>query len=93
MREDKKSCSDCRYRITGWDGGFDGEPMTCECKIYGTIEDRKDCKRFKRPFPKGFELLVEFREWFNSQGYSAICIDTPFEIDYDDLLRFRSEWK
>ena len=85
MRRDKKSCSDCRYRITGWDGGFDGEPMTCECKIYGTTEDRKDCKRFKRPFPKGFELLVEFQKWVNQ--------NTDNVIEHNDLLRFRREWE
>ena len=83
-RKDKKGCSNCRYQMTGWDGGFFGEPMTCECQYYGTTENRKNCPKFKRPFPKGFSLLVEFQKWFNKQG--------EVEIEYDDLLRFRREY-
>ena len=31
MKKDDKSCSNCRYQLTGWDGGFFGLPLTCEC--------------------------------------------------------------
>lgn len=64
MKKDK-SCNGCRYRQTGWDGGFFGEPMTCECYHFGNTENHKNCSKFKRPFPKGFGLLVEFQKWFN----------------------------
>ena len=92
-KKDEKGCSNCRYQQTGWDGGFFGEPMTCECKIFGETENRKNCQKFKRPFPTGFELLMAFREWYNNQRYTAVCMDQRFEIDEDDLERFRREWK
>lgn len=91
-KENEKSCSNCRY-FTGWDGGFDGEPMTTECIHYGNTPNRKNCPKFKRPYPKGFELLIEFREWFNGQGYRCDCMDTPVTIDYEDIRTFYREWK
>ena len=84
-KKKKTDCSNCRYQIGGFDGGFFGLPVTCECKYYGVTENRKDCKRFKRRFPTGFDLLVEFQKWYNLQGEE--------QIDYDDLLRFRKDWK
>lgn len=78
-------CSDCRYQLTGWDGGFDGEPMTCECKLFGQTVNRKACSKFKRPFPKGYALLGAFRLWYNEN------IDN--RISLDDLHRFMNEWK
>lgn len=85
MKKDKKGCSYCRYQQTGWDGGFFGEPMTCECYHFGNTENRENCPKFKRPFPKGFDLLTAFMGWFNRQGEG--------NIDYADLLKFRKEWK
>lgn len=93
MKKKKKGCSDCRYRQTGWDGGFFGEPFTIECYYFGTTENRENCPKFKRPYPKGFELLEAFREWFNEQGYCCDCMGQNIEIEYDDLLNFRREWK
>ena len=90
---EEKGCSNCRYQVTGWDGGFFGLPLTCECKIFGETENRKDCKEFKRSFPKGFSLLVEFRKWFNNLNRTSDYMDEEFKIDYDDLVRFRREWE
>lgn len=84
MKKDEKNCQNCRY-FTGWDGGFFGLPLTTDCRHYGNTENRKNCKHFKRPYPRGFSLLVEFQKWFNLQGEP--------QIDYDDLLKFRKEWK
>ena len=84
MKKDEKCCQNCRH-FTGWDGGFFGEPITTDCRHYGVTENRKDCPKFKRPYPRGFSLLVEFQKWFNNQ--------TEAKIEYDDLLRFRKEWK
>ena len=84
-KNEKKGCSNCRYQQTGWDGGFHGEPMTCECRIFGETENRKDCKKFKRPFPKGFELLTEFGVWLNG--------NTGCNVDADDVIQFWREWK
>ena len=92
-KKDEKCCSNCRYQQTGWDGGFCGEPMTCECAYYGTTENRVDCPKFKRPFPKGFSLLVEFQKWFNNLNRTSDCMDQEFKIEYDDLVRFRREWE
>ena len=86
MEKVKKDCNNCRYRQTGWDGGFFGLPMTCECYHFGNVENRKNCQKFKRPYPKGFELLSEFKKWFNDEYMSEL-------ISYEDLLKFKNEWK
>ena len=38
--------------MTGWDGGFFGLPFTCECRIYGETEGRKNCSKFKKRVTK-----------------------------------------
>lgn len=81
----KTNCGDCRHQVSGFDGGFFGLPTTCECSIFGETENRKSCKRFKRRFPTGFDLLVEFQKWYNLQDEK--------QIEYEDLLKFRREWK
>ena len=48
----KSLCSNCRNQMTGWDGGFFGEPVTCECRIYGETEGRKNCSKFKKRVTK-----------------------------------------
>lgn len=48
----KSLCSNCRNQMTGWDGGFFGEPVTCECRIYGETEGRKSCSEFKKRVTK-----------------------------------------
>ena len=42
------SCSDCRYQMSGFDGGFGGLPFTCECRIFGETEDRENCRKFEK---------------------------------------------
>ena len=72
--------------MTGWDGGFFGLPFTCECQIFGETENRKDCKEYKRPFPKGLELLTAFMDWMNKVNKCEI-------IERKDIERFRREWE
>ena len=48
----KSLCSNCRNQMTGWDGGFFGLPLTCECRIYGETEGRKNCSNFKKRITK-----------------------------------------
>ena len=45
-------CSNCRNQMTGWDGGFFGEPVTCECRIYGVTEGRESCSKFEKRVTK-----------------------------------------
>lgn len=48
----KSFCSNCRNQMTGWDGCFFGEPVTCECRIHGVTEGRKSCSKFKKRVTK-----------------------------------------
>lgn len=48
----KSLCSNCRNQMTGWDGGFFGEPVTCECRIHGVTKGRKSCSNFKKRVTK-----------------------------------------
>lgn len=47
--------------MTGWDGGFFGLPLTCECRIYGETENRKNCSYFKKKITKSY-LLDKIKE-------------------------------
>ena len=58
MSED---CSNCRNQMTGWDGGFFGLPLTCECRIYGETENRKNCSYFEKKITKSY-LLDKIKE-------------------------------
>ena len=53
-----KSCSNCRNQLTGFDGGFGGLPLTCECKVYGETSGRKNCQHFQEKITKS-ELYEE----------------------------------
>ncbi len=78
-------CSDCRY-FTGWDGGFFDIPLTTECKHYGDTENRKDCPKFKRPFPRNrFTFLKVFQEWLESNSENGFT--------NEDISEFLSRWK
>ena len=59
--KDEKSCSNCRNQMTGFDGGFFGLPLTCECRIYGEAENRKNCSDFKKKITKSY-LLDKIKE-------------------------------
>ena len=59
--KDEKSCSNCRNQMTGWDGGFFGLPFTCECRIYGETENRKNCSDFEKKITKSY-LLDKIKE-------------------------------
>ena len=59
--KDEKSCSNCRNQMTGFDGGFFGLPLTCECKIYGETENRKNCSKFEKKITKD-DLIFRIRE-------------------------------
>ncbi len=57
-------CSECRHQMTGWDGGFFGLPLTCECRIYGVTEGRKGCSKFKKRITKS-DLLNKIQSLEN----------------------------
>lgn len=59
--KDEKSCSNCRNQMTGFDGGFFGLPFTCECRIYGETENRKNCSDFEKKITKSY-LLDKIKE-------------------------------
>lgn len=61
-----KSCSNCRNQLTGFDGGFDGLPLTCECKIYGVTKGRKSCSKFKKRVTKS-DLLNKIQSLENER--------------------------
>lgn len=50
--DEKRECCDCRNQMSGFDGGFFGLPLTCECAIYGEVENREECKDFERRITK-----------------------------------------
>ena len=52
-KKKKTNCGDCRYQMSGFDGGFFGLPVTCECHIFGETENRKSCSRFEKRMSKG----------------------------------------
>ena len=57
-------CSECIHQMTGWDGGFFGLPLTCECRIYGVTEGRKGCSKFKKRITKS-DLLNKIQSLEN----------------------------
>ena len=61
-------CCECRNQMSGWDGGFFGEPVTCECRIYGVTKGRKSCSKFKKRITKS-DLLnkIQYLEKENEQ--------------------------
>ena len=60
----KSLCSNCRNQMTGWDGGFFGEPVTCECKIHGVTKGRKSCSKCKKRVTKS-DLLNKIQSLEN----------------------------
>lgn len=84
--KDEKSCSNCRNQMTGWDGGFFGLPLTCECRIYGETENRKNCSDFKKKITKSYLLdkikeLEEENEQLRKENNFLKQIRELFQID------------
>lgn len=85
----KSLCSNCRNQMTGFDGGFFGLPFTCECRIYGETEGRKNCSKFKKRITKS-DLLnkIQSLEKENEQLQKEIkrlkCMNNQLErrLDY-----------
>ena len=77
----KSLCSNCRNQMTGWDGGFFGEPVTCECRIYGETEGRKNCSKFKKRVTKS-DLLnkIQSLEKENEQ------LKEEYKIAIDEMV-------
>ena len=65
-------CSNCRNQLTGFDGGFDGLPVTCECKVYGETRGRKNCQHFKKKITK--------RELYEENKRLRECLDEADDI-------------
>ena len=63
-KKKKTDCGDCRYQMSGFDGGFFGLPVTCECRIFGETENRKSCRRFEKKITKDylFERIMQLEK-------------------------------
>lgn len=91
----KSLCSNCRNQMTGWDGGFFGLPLTCECRIYGETEGRKNCSKFKKRITKS-DLLnkIQSLENENEQLRKEVKNRSAFIIDKglgDTFVRWKNE--
>ena len=75
MSDIDKSCSNCRNQLTGFDGGFGGLPLTCECKVYGETSGRKNCQHFKKKITKS-ELYEENKRLRERIKDTEECIST-----------------
>lgn len=95
----KAVCNDCRYQMTGWDGGFFGEPMTCECKIYGVTEGRKSCSKFKKKVTKADLLrrvneLEKENEFLRKEGQRRLREIKLLRKQYSQIPpKIREVWK
>lgn len=72
--------------MTGFDGGFFGLPLTCECRIYGETENRKNCSDFKKKITKSYLLdkikeLEEENEQLRKENNFLKQIRELFQID------------
>lgn len=101
--KDEVCCSNCRNQMTGFDGGFFGLPFTCECRIYGETENRKNCSDFEKKITKSYlldkikelekeneQLKNELRKEKSLREYS----DSMYDADLIVNIRFSNgEWK
>ena len=60
-KKDLTSCGDCKYQRSGFDGGFFGLPVTCECRIFGETKNRKSCSRFEKRMSRS-DLFERIRQ-------------------------------
>lgn len=60
-KKKKTNCGDCRYQISGFDGGFFGLLVTCECRIFGETENRKNCRKFEKKITRNY-LFEKIRQ-------------------------------
>ena len=60
--------------MTGFDGGFFGLPFTCECRIYGETEGRKNCSDFEKKITKSY-LLDKIKELEKENEQLNLAID------------------
>lgn len=85
--KDEKSCSNCRHQMTGFDGGFFGLPFTCECRIYGETENRKNCSDFEKKITKSYLLdKIKELEKENEQLRKKLQSVTMLKDDYEELI-------
>ena len=79
--EDEVCCSNCRNQMTGFDGGFFGLPFTCECRIYGETEGRKNCSDFEKKITKSY-LLNKIKELEKENAK----LKKEYKIAIDELI-------
>ena len=74
--------------MTGWDGGFFGLPFTCECRIYGETEGRKNCSEFKKRVTKS-DLLnkIQSLEKENEQLRNKLEVANERSGYYQRMLK------
>ena len=75
----KNDCGKCKYQMTGFDGGFFGLPLTCECRIYGETENRKNCSKFKKRLTKS-DLIMRITELEEE--------NEQLRKNFDDLVQY-----
>jgi len=91
-KKEDRSCNVCRF-FTGWDGGFFDLPMVTECIYYGITQNRKNCRHFKKRYPKIYvdDLLKSFQKWFNESACD--CQGQRMRIDDDDIEEYLKIWR
>lgn len=93
--KDEKSCNNCRNQMTGFDGGFFGLPFTCECRIYGETENRKNCSDFKKKITKSYLLdkIKELEEENAKMKREIIKLGVKWRVlsQKNDLLRYENK--
>ena len=90
--KDEKSCSNCRNQMTGFDGGFFGLPFTCECRIYGETENRKNCSDFKKKITKSY-LLDKIKELEEENEQLRHELDSLTGCYCADNREFKDYWR
>ena len=95
--KDEKSCSNCRNQMTGFDGGFFGLPFTCECRIYGETEGRKNCSDFEKKITKSYLLdkikeLEKENEKLRQENNFLKQIREAFQIDVKNSRQMLERW-
>lgn len=85
-KKKKTNCGDCKYQMSGFDGGFFGLPVTCECRIFGETENRKSCRRFEKRMSMGdlFEKIYQLEKENNQLKEENIRLK--------NLRKYCAEW-
>lgn len=81
-------CSNCRHQMTGFDGGFFGLPLTCECRVFGETENRKDCKEWEKRISKN-DLLNEIADLKKENEQLRQQVQNAKEIAVENDMQYQ----